>query len=115
MERLLTNGASTDFLHPHSPSHHVRRLATFVEDPPPSPTTRRRRRQRKPWRKLLWVSLHFVKSNSKVKQDYPDNYTDSSFLEELQRNGSPASCCSTDSQLMSEHMLSILSLLQQHI
>ncbi|ORX60400.1 phosphatidylinositol N-acetylglucosaminyltransferase [Hesseltinella vesiculosa] len=28
-----------------------------------------------PWRKLLWV-----------KQDYPDNYVDDSFLEELQKN-----------------------------
>ncbi|OAD67071.1 hypothetical protein PHYBLDRAFT_174455, partial [Phycomyces blakesleeanus NRRL 1555(-)] len=28
-----------------------------------------------PWRKLLWV-----------KQDYPDNYVDSTFLDELQRN-----------------------------
>jgi hypothetical protein len=25
----------------------------------------------------------------KVKQDYPDNWTDRSFLEELQRNGMP--------------------------
>lgn len=51
----LTNGVSTAFLHPHSPPHHVRRLAAFATDPPASPTTRRRRRQRKPWRKLLWV------------------------------------------------------------
>lgn len=29
-----------------------------------------------PWRKLLWV-----------KQNYPDNYVDSTFLEELQKNG----------------------------
>lgn len=29
-----------------------------------------------PWRKLLWV-----------KQSYPDNYVDSTFLEELQKNG----------------------------
>lgn len=29
-----------------------------------------------PWQKLLWV-----------KQNYPDNYVDSTFLEELQRNG----------------------------
>src|SRR2546429_3374052 len=81
MERpSLTNGISTDFLHPlSSPPHHVRRLSPVI--PPsrpssPSPSARRRRRQRKPWRKLLWV-----------KQDYPDNWTDHSFLEELQRNG----------------------------
>jgi hypothetical protein len=29
-----------------------------------------------PWQKLLWV-----------KQNYPDNYVDSTFLDELQRNG----------------------------
>jgi phosphatidylinositol glycan class C protein len=29
-----------------------------------------------PWRKLLWV-----------KQNYPDNYVDETFLEELQKNG----------------------------
>lgn len=29
-----------------------------------------------PWRKLLWV-----------KQNYPDNYVDSTFLDELQKNG----------------------------
>ena len=29
-----------------------------------------------PWRKLLWI-----------KQDYPDNYVDSTFLEELEKNG----------------------------
>ena len=29
-----------------------------------------------PWQKLLWV-----------KQNYPDNYVDGTFLEELQRNG----------------------------
>lgn len=73
----LTNGVSTDFLHPHSPPHHVRRLSPAIPPSrPSSPSTRRRRRQRKPWRKLLWV-----------KQDYPDNWTDNSFLEELQRNG----------------------------
>jgi phosphatidylinositol glycan class C protein len=31
-----------------------------------------------PWQKLLWV-----------KQNYPDNYVDSTFLDELQRNGEP--------------------------
>ncbi|KAK6496478.1 hypothetical protein TWF481_002495 [Arthrobotrys musiformis] len=34
-----------------------------------------RSRRRKPWRKLMWV-----------KQNYPDNYTDATFLESLQRN-----------------------------
>ncbi|KAF3921718.1 hypothetical protein ABW21_db0206600 [Orbilia brochopaga] len=34
-----------------------------------------RSRRRKPWRKLMWV-----------KQNYPDNYTDATFLETLQRN-----------------------------
>lgn len=29
-----------------------------------------------PWQKLLWV-----------KQNYPDNYVDGTFLDELQRNG----------------------------
>lgn len=29
-----------------------------------------------PWQKLLWV-----------KQNYPDNYVDNTFLDELQRNG----------------------------
>ena len=56
MERPVTNGTSTDFLHPHSPPHHVRRLSpTLTPDRPSSPSARRRRRQRKPWRKLLWV------------------------------------------------------------
>ncbi|KAK6353283.1 hypothetical protein TWF696_005257 [Orbilia brochopaga] len=52
----------------------------------PSPTTafsysgrgtikEARSRRRKPWRKLMWV-----------KQNYPDNYTDATFLESLQRN-----------------------------
>ncbi|CAB4389669.1 phosphatidylinositol N-acetylglucosaminyltransferase [Rhizophagus irregularis] len=31
--------------------------------------------KREPWRKLLWI-----------KQDYPDNYVDSTFLEELEKN-----------------------------
>ncbi|KAK6341816.1 hypothetical protein TWF730_001305 [Orbilia blumenaviensis] len=34
-----------------------------------------RNRRRKPWKKLMWV-----------KQNYPDNYTDATFLESLQRN-----------------------------
>ncbi|KAF3941270.1 hypothetical protein ABW19_dt0200273 [Dactylella cylindrospora] len=34
-----------------------------------------RNRRRKPWRKLMWV-----------KQNYPDNYTDATFLDSLQRN-----------------------------
>ncbi|KAK6502173.1 hypothetical protein TWF506_002766 [Arthrobotrys conoides] len=34
-----------------------------------------RSNRRKPWRKLMWV-----------KQNYPDNYTDATFLETLQRN-----------------------------
>ncbi|KAF3188608.1 hypothetical protein TWF106_003213 [Orbilia oligospora] len=34
-----------------------------------------RNKRRKPWRKLMWV-----------KQNYPDNYTDATFLETLQRN-----------------------------
>jgi hypothetical protein len=71
MDRQLTNGASplsSDFLHPNSPPHHVRRLATTnlavdrlaspSPSPSPSPTPKkktRRRSQRKPWRKLLWV------------------------------------------------------------
>ena len=33
-------------------------------------------KKREPWRKLLWI-----------KQDYPDNYVDSTFLEELEKNG----------------------------
>ncbi|RPA79756.1 phosphatidylinositol N-acetylglucosaminyltransferase [Ascobolus immersus RN42] len=37
--------------------------------------SRSRHRRRKPWRKLLWV-----------KQNYPDNWVDSSFLNQLQRN-----------------------------
>ena len=57
MERPLTNGNSTAFLHPYSPPHHVRRLSpTLTTDRPSSPSARRRRRQRKPWRKLLWVA-----------------------------------------------------------
>ncbi len=32
--------------------------------------------RRVPWQKLLYV-----------KQDYPDNYVDDTFLEELQKNG----------------------------
>lgn len=58
MERPLTNGTSSDFLHPHSPPHHVRRLSpALMDDRSSSPSARRRRRQRKPWRKLLWVEL----------------------------------------------------------
>ncbi|EGX49098.1 hypothetical protein AOL_s00079g52 [Orbilia oligospora ATCC 24927] len=34
-----------------------------------------RNKRRKPWKKLMWV-----------KQNYPDNYTDATFLETLQRN-----------------------------
>ncbi|KAH8147700.1 uncharacterized protein LAJ45_08165 [Morchella importuna] len=42
----------------------------------PSPNPRRSTsRKRKPWRKLLWV-----------KQDYPDNWVDPTFLSQLQRN-----------------------------
>ena len=57
MERSLGNGVASDFLHPHSPPHHVRRhlSPTLVSERPSSPSARRRRRQRKPWRKLLWV------------------------------------------------------------
>jgi hypothetical protein len=57
MERSLANGVASDFLHPHSPPHHVRRhlSPTLVSERPSSPSARRRRRQRKPWRKLLWV------------------------------------------------------------
>lgn len=90
MERPLTNGVASDFLHPHSPPHHVRRLSpTLVSERPSSPSARRRRRQRKPWRKLLWVHTISLtlRTDTKVKQDYPDNWTDNSFLEELQRNG----------------------------
>lgn len=62
MERSLTNGTSTDFLHPHSPPYHVRRLSpALTTDRPSSPGARRRRRQRKPWRKLLWVQHSFSK------------------------------------------------------
>ncbi|EWC44142.1 hypothetical protein DRE_07199 [Drechslerella stenobrocha 248] len=39
------------------------------------PIKEARRRRRKPWRKLMWV-----------KQNFPDNYTDATFLESLQRN-----------------------------
>jgi hypothetical protein len=64
MERSLANGVASDFLHPHSPPHHVRRhlSPTLVSERPSSPSARRRRRQRKPWRKLLWVTPnpHFV-------------------------------------------------------
>lgn len=35
-----------------------------------------------PWQKLLWV-----------KQNYPDNYVDSTFLDELQRNGKIRKAC----------------------
>lgn len=62
MERPLTNGvpSSTDYLHPLSPPHHVRRLSpTVVTERAVSPSARRRRRQRKPWRKLLWVDKSF--------------------------------------------------------
>ena len=58
MERPLTNGVSSDFLQPHSPPHHVRRVSpTLLPSRPSSPSARRRRRQRKPWRKLLWVGI----------------------------------------------------------
>lgn len=35
----------------------------------------------RPWRKLLYI-----------KQDYPDNYVDHTFLEEMQKNGSVCVC-----------------------
>lgn len=41
----------------------------------PSQTSKAHRHKKRPWKKLLWV-----------KQDYADNYTDSSFLSQLKRN-----------------------------
>jgi hypothetical protein len=41
-----------------------------------SPTEYQYNLNNPPWQKLLWV-----------KQNYPDNYVDSTFLDELQRNG----------------------------
>ena len=46
-----------------------------THSPAPSNSSRTRTTRRKPWRKLLWV-----------KQNYPDNWVDSSFLNQLQRN-----------------------------
>ncbi|KAG9286701.1 hypothetical protein G9A89_012251 [Geosiphon pyriformis] len=54
-----------------------------------------------PWRKLLWI-----------KQDYPDNYVDSTFLEELQKNANLRSydywTVVMESGVISQHISSIV-------
>lgn len=43
--------------------------------PNPNQSSKSHKHKKRPWKKLLWV-----------KQDYADNYTDSSFLSQLKRN-----------------------------
>ncbi|KAF3930816.1 hypothetical protein ABW20_dc0110254 [Dactylellina cionopaga] len=77
-----TSGRSTS----RSPKEKHEHTLPTIRTEGPSPTStfsysgrgtikEARSRRRKPWRKLMWV-----------KQNFPDNYTDATFLESLQRN-----------------------------
>lgn len=58
--------SSTNHLFSHTPSSHLSRSSSPLFSHSPQPP---------PWRKLLWL-----------KQPYPDNYVDSSFLSQLKQN-----------------------------
>ncbi|RPB05281.1 GPI2-domain-containing protein [Choiromyces venosus 120613-1] len=65
----------TDHRPPRAPSPRPPANATTSTNANASTSSASRIKKRKPWRKLLWV-----------KQDYPDNWVDPTFLSQLQRN-----------------------------
>ncbi|KAF8423388.1 phosphatidylinositol:UDP-GlcNAc transferase PIG-C [Tirmania nivea] len=66
----LANGITSESVTPIPPGGHAESSKVYSRTGSRSRSTRQ-----KPWRKLLWV-----------KQNYPDNWVDSSFLNQLQRN-----------------------------